>query len=492
MKLNKLLASITSASFPDVEILSVTDDTGRANACSLFVCIRGARFDGHALAITAYENGCRFFVAEQSLPLPDDAVVILTPSTRRALALLADTFYSHPSQKMRVIGITGTKGKTTTAQLIRGILEANGIAAGYIGTNGILYGDVKLPTNNTTPHPLVLQKTLLDMYEHGMQAAIIEVSSQALLQDRVEGVCFEGAVFTNLSLDHVGPNEHTTFEDYKECKRRLFTDFGIKTVVWNADDPFTGEMRTGTSAKKEIFYTTAQKDADYRASHVSPYQKEDSLGIAFSVSDGNESVSCALPLVGDCNVSNTLSAIAVATKIFDVPFQKAAQTLSTLRIDGRSECYPLLSGAMAVIDYAHNEESLRRILSALREYKPQRLICLFGSVGERSQLRRKALGKVAAELADLSIITSDNPGNEPPEKIIDEIASAFPHKAEYEKIVDRRDAIARALRIAKKGDILLLAGKGHETYQLIGKEKRPFDERKILSELSALQKTTTY
>ena len=491
MRLSTLLSALCDTPVPDCEIRNVTDDTRKAKSNSLFVCVRGARFDGHALAIRAYENGCRCFLAEHPLNLPKDALVTLTQNTRHALSLLACAFFDHPSKKMKVIGVTGTKGKTTTAQLIRGILQKNGIPTGYIGTNGILYGNVKLHTDNTTPHPLVLQQTLSDMYEHGMQAVIIEVSSQAILQSRVDGMAFEGAVFTNLSLDHVGPTEHESFENYKECKHRLFTDFGIKTAVWNADDPHHREMMMGCVAKHNVFYATLNGDADFRGTDILPCQSSQALGIAFSVCHKNESFHATLPLVGLCNVSNALSAIAVACEMFGITPQKSAASLIDLRVDGRSECYPLPSGAMAVIDYAHNEESLRSILTALRAYTPSRLLCLFGSVGERSQLRRRALGSVASELADFSVITSDNPGNEPPCNIINEIAEAFPSDTAYKKIPDRKDAIAYAVHIANKGDILLLAGKGHETYQQIGIEKISFDERQILCELSAPQKSAT-
>ena len=490
MQVRELLSPFTDFSLPACEILSLTDDTRTADATSLFVCIRGARFDGHTLANVAYQNGCRFFVAERPISLPDDAIVVLVESTRTALSLLASAFYRHPSRKLRVIAVTGTKGKTTVAQLIRGILDANGIPTGYIGTNGIIYGKVKRSTSNTTPNPLTLQKTLSEMHEHGMHAAVIEVSSQALLQSRVEGTQFEAAVFTNLSLDHVGPNEHSSFEDYTECKHRLFTDFNVKTAFWNADDAAHLQMRVGTSAKKEILYSATKKSADYHAIDICAFHESTSLGISFSVSNGEHSVPCRLPLVGVCNVSNALSAIAVVKELFGVSLSDAANALSAIRVDGRSECYPLPSGAIAVIDYAHNEESLRSILTSLREYKPRRLICVFGSVGERSQLRRATLGAVASSLADFSIITSDNPGNESPEKIIDEIAAAF-DRSSYLGIADRREAILYAASLSKKGDILLLAGKGHETYQLIGDKKIPFDERQILSELSTPLNITT-
>jgi len=484
MQAQQLLSQLTSAPIPACEIDILTQDTRQANEKALFVCIRGARFDGHALADRAYENGCRFFVAEKPLALPDDAFVVTVKDSRRTLAELSCIFYGHPSKKLRVIGITGTKGKTTTAHLVRGLLEGCGIPCGYIGTNGILYGGVTLPTLNTTPDPITLQKTLADMADDGMLAAVIEISSQALLQFRADGIRFESVLFTNLSLDHVGTNEHATFEDYKKCKHRLFTDFEASYAIWNADDPAHADMRCGAVAKKQLFFSTNNTQADYSAQRITPVREKSMLGIAFVLTHKGAQYPCTLPLVGTCNVSNAVAAIAVAAEVFSLPVKECAYTLSSLRVDGRSESYPLPSGATAVIDYAHNEESLRAILTSLREYTPRRLICLFGSVGERSQLRRRALGTVASSLADFSVLTSDNPGNEPPEQIIDEIASAFEDPLQYCKIPDRRHAIAYALTLTKKNDILLLAGKGHERYQLIGECKRPFHERAILDELT--------
>ncbi len=481
MLIQKLLSSVTSQPLPIFEISNITEDTRRADPNSLFVCIRGTRFDGHALAHLAYKNGCRFFVAQESLSLPADAFVIFVKDTRRTLSTLAATFYGFPSEKMHVIGITGTKGKTTTAHLIRGILEECGISCGYIGTNGIFYKNVRLQTQNTTPDALTLQKTLADMHSQGTHVAVLEVSSQALMQARADGVRFKTVIFTNLSPDHVGPSEHASFEDYKSCKHRLFTDFGAEHAIWNADDPAHADMRCNTTAKKETFCSLTKKDADYRVQDIQSIKTDTLLGISFSILHGNNAYPTILPLVGECNAFNALLSVAVAHDVFEIPLSDATRVLSSLRADGRSECYPLPTGAMAVIDYAHNEESLRSILTALRAYHPNRLICLFGSVGERSQMRRTSLGSIAASLADFSILTSDNPGKESPEKIIDEIATAFDRQASYCKITDRHDAILHAIKLSKKGDILLLAGKGHETYQLIGNEKIPFDERKILA-----------
>lgn len=485
MLLKELLSNVTSLPLPMREIAAVTEDTRRADANSLFVCIRGARFDGHTLADRAYANGCRCFVSEEHLSLPQDATVVTVANTRTALAQIACTLYGTPSHKLRIIGITGTKGKTTTACLIREVLNASGIPCGYIGTNGISYANVRKTTLNTTPDALTLQKTLAEMSTAGIKAVAMEVSSQALLQDRVGGMRFETTVFTNFSKDHIGQNEHPTLENYRDCKHRLFTDFDARLAIWNADDPTTKIMRKGASAKKEILYSTSVASADLKATDVRPAQRSGALGISFKLSFKKETVECHLPLIGTCNVSNALCAAAVATEMFGLTPSQISSALSNAVVSGRSESYLLPSGATAIIDYAHNRESLYQLLSSLRDYHPNRLYCLFGSVGERTQLRRRDLAEVAAALSDECILTSDNPGNEPPEQILDEIASFLPAGFPYVKIPDRKEAIRYALQKVKKGDVLLLAGKGHETYQLIGNEKLPFVEREILKELSA-------
>ena len=470
-----------SASLPACTVTTLTDNTARADAHSVFVCIKGARVDGHELAMRAYESGCRIFVAERALALPADATVLLCDNTRKMLSRLACRFYGHPSRQMHVIGITGTKGKTTTAQLLSHVLNQNGIPCGYIGTNGITYGGVTQKTLNTTPDPCTLQSALRDMHTAGMRAVVIEVSSQALMQARADGTHFETVLFTNLALDHVGTYEHASFEDYAACKKRLFTEFDAQNVLWNTDDPHTPYMQANCKIPRQI-NCSASTSADCTATNITPYRTHTSAGIAFTYTAHGVQTSCTLSLVGRCNVSNALLAVATATEIFGISPARACAPLFECAVDGRSEWISLPNGAAVVIDYAHNGESLCQILTSLREYAPNRLITLFGSVGERSQLRRAELGRVAAELSDLCILTSDNPGCEDPEAIIREIAAALkPHKTPYHTVTDRREAIEFALALTQKGDILLLAGKGHEAYQLIGREKLPFSEREIVS-----------
>ncbi len=470
---------------PDCEITTLTDHSEKTNAESVFVCIRGARFDGHTLAPRAYERGCRIFVAEEPLDLPTDACVLLTNNTRKTLSELACTLWDDPSKKMHVIGITGTKGKTTTATMLAHILNSVGIPTGYIGTNGISYGAKQLQTANTTPDPITLQQTLYDMHRSGIRAVVMEVSSQGLMQYRVAGIQFGTVLFTNLYLDHVGTAEHPTFEHYRATKHSLFTDFASQNAVWNIDDPATPFMRLGCTALRNLTISGMQQ-ADYLAQNVRPLRDTDGLFSLFRLIAEDREIECRLRLLGEHNVYNALLAVAVAHGVFQVPIPLAVEVLEKLSIRGRAECISLPSGALCVIDYAHNGESLRHLLTSLRVYHPSRLICLFGSVGERTQLRRRELGEVAAELADLSILTSDNPGTEDPMQIIDEIAAAFGDKRKaYIKIPDRTDAIRCAISMLTKDDILVLAGKGHEEYQLIGREKVPFSEREIIRDVLA-------
>ena len=384
---------------------------------------------------------------------------------------------------MHVIGITGTKGKTTTATMLAHILNSVGIPTGYIGTNGICYDSVERTTSNTTPDPLTLQQTLFDMHRRGIRAVVMEVSSQGLMQSRVAGVQFGTVLFTNLYLDHVGTAEHPTFEHYRATKHSLFTDFASQNAVWNIDDPATPFMRIGCTALRNLTIS-GQENADYLAQNTRPLRDENGLYSLFRLITEDKEIECRLRLLGEHNVYNALLAVAVANGVFQVPLHMTVAALEKLAIRGRAECIPLPNGALCVIDYAHNGESLRHLLTSLRVYQPSRLICLFGSVGERTQVRRRELGEVARDLADLSILTSDNPGTEDPMQIIDEIAAAFGDKRKaYIKIPDRTDAIRCAVSILQRNDILVLAGKGHEEYQLVGHEKLPFSEREIIRDV---------
>ena len=464
----------------DICIRDICCDSRRAEQDTLFVCISGALSDGHEYAEAAYEKGCRAFVAEKMLTLPDDATVVLTKDTRTALAILSAEFFGNPADKLTVIGITGTKGKTTTSLLIYNILSANGIAAGYIGSNGVEYDGVHFDTVNTTPESYDIHKYMAQMVEAGVKVVAMEVSSQALMLARVHGIKFDIAVFTNLYPDHIGKFEHPDFDNYKACKHSLFTSYGTDFVVYNADDEHAADIIAGCGCPCKGI--AVNKNTDYTASSITYFRSPGAIGVSFDCSYDGASFPAALNFPGEFSVYNALTSIAVCRRL-GLSFESITSAMKNTRIKGRFETIELPNGATAVIDYAHNGVSLKAALTALRIYEPARLICLFGSVGGRTKMRRAELGLVASRDADLCILTSDNPDNESPINIIGDIASYFATgSAPYIVIPDRKTAIEHALSISRKGDIILLAGKGHEKYQLICGTRHRFSEADIINE----------
>lgn len=456
-------------------------DSRKANENSVFVCIKGANTDGHLFARSAYDRGCRTFIAEHALDeIPEDATVILCRDTRMALADLSARFFGDPADKLCIIGITGTKGKTSTALMIYNILNECGIPCGYIGSNGIDYRSFHGETPNTTPESYTLHMFMREMVNVGVKYLVMEVSSQALYLHRVHGMRFDICLFTNLSEDHIGGAEHPDFEHYKSCKKSLFGEYGAKTLIYNADDPYGEEMMSVAPVNARIIGFATEKQADYRATKASLYRKPDSLGITFSFFADGQDHSATLNFPGKFSVYNALAAIAVCREC-GLSTDEITKKLENVHIKGRFEMVRALPYATFIIDYAHNRVSLTSALETLRLYNPSRLICLFGSVGGRTQGRRVELGAVAAQLADLAILTSDNPDCEDPEAILDDIASQFRFGGcPFVRIADREEAIRYAASIAQEGDIFLFAGKGHEDYQLILGEKIPFSEREIL------------
>lgn len=472
----------------EVKEMPVSDlryDSRRAAEGTVFFCLVGKSSDGHMYAASAYGKGCRFFVAERELELPSDAAVLVVPDARVALADCAAAFYGHPEREMRLIGLTGTKGKTTTALLIHGLLNRAGIPAGYIGTNGVDYAGYHFDTVNSTPESVELYRHLRDMLDAGVRVCALEVSSQALWMGRTRGLCFDSVLFLNLSRDHVGGVEHPTVEHYRACKRLLFSDYPAKVLIANADDDATAFMVEGVSTPVETF-STRDFGADWYGVDIRSARKGNRLGATFTVYRGGQAAgACFLPLLGEINVQNALAALAVVCGRFGVETHRARALLAEASVAGRFQTVtsPALPGVTFVIDYAHNGASLTAILDALRSYAPRRLICLFGSVGGRTLERRRDLAEASAYRADLCVLTADNPANEPVEDILRDIDRHFPADAcprLWEP--DRAVAIRRLVEMAEEGDLILLAGKGHETYQLIGAERIPFSEEEILRE----------
>ncbi len=461
-------------------------DSRLATEGTVFFCLVGKLLDGHTYAESAYRRGCRFFVAERELRLPSDAVVLTVPDTRVALADCAAAFYGHPEKEMRLIGLTGTKGKTTTALLIQGLLNRAGIPAGYIGTNGVDYAGYHFDTVNSTPESVDIYRHLRGMLDVGVRVCALEVSSQALWMGRTRGLCFDSVLFLNLSRDHIGGIEHPTYDHYRDSKRLLFTEHPALTCICNADDAAAAYMTAEILPPVRAF-STKDPSAAWYAEGILPVMEGDRPGTEFSVYRDGQAV-CEpwfLPLPGEFNVQNALAALAVVCERFGVEPSRARLLLSDVTVAGRFETVTstALPGVTFVIDYAHNGVSLASILDALRAYAPRRLICLFGSVGGRTKERRRDLAEAAAYRCDLCVLTADNPANEPVTDIIRDIDRAFPPDGCPRLLEpDRETAIRKLVDMAEEGDVILLAGKGHETYQLIGAARIPFSETEILKE----------
>ncbi len=467
------------------EISDITNDSRKAEAGMLFFAIRGANSDGHDYAAQVAEQGAAAILAEHPLVLSRDGqdvlqlpAVICVKSTRLGMALISSAFYGHPSRRMKMIGITGTKGKTTTTYLVRSILERAGIDMGLIGTIESAWHGNHHPANNTTPESIVLQKTLREMADDGVQAVVMEVSSQALKLDRTAGIVFDIGVFTNLSEDHIGPNEHESFEEYLHCKSLLFRQCRLGIV--NGDDPYADRILEGSTCQVERY--GLQPENDLYAENLQLADKPGELGICFDAK-GILTLSCEVPTPGRFSVYNALAAIAICHH-FGVSPDDIEKALLSAKAKGRIELVKVSDAFTLMIDYAHNAVALESLLSTLREYHPHRLISLFGCGGNRSKVRRFEMGEVSGRLADFTIITSDNPRNEEPMAIIDDIVTGISRTdGKYVTIPDRKEAIAYAIHHGEPRDIIVLAGKGHEDYQEIRGVKYPMDERVIIADI---------
>ena len=497
MKIEELLLKIDymSCKIPPKlykkEILSICQDSRFANPTCIFVCKVGAIKDGHVFAPQAYSNGARFFISQRKLDLPEDAAVIVVEDSEEVLRKLAVYFYGDHSKDMRLVGITGTKGKTTVALSVYNIAAEYGLPVGYIGTNGVYYNGEVFETANTTPDCLELQKILKEMKENGIVTVILEVSSQALWQKRIYGLSFEICAFTNLYEDHIGGVEHPTFDHYMDSKRSLFSEYGAKIVVANSDDSHCEYMLKDAKCE-EIVTVSARgnENSSIFAKNVYKTKIGTNPGVAFEIFSGIDSkipvyehgIEAFVPVPGLYSAENALMTLAISNKL-GIPAEFVTEHLSRLKIPGRFESVMIKSkpNSLFIIDYAHNGASLIAVLKALREYEPKRIICLFGSVGGRTFGRRKELGDAARDYADISIITSDNPDNEDPLNVIKDIYKSFEgtDKLVY-MITDRAKAIEKAVEIAEDGDFILLAGKGHESYQLVSGRRVPFSERDVL------------
>ncbi len=469
----EVLQGSTGISFHDIR-----NDSRKVQPGDLFFCISGAVSDGHKYVQDVAEKGAAVIVVEKPVAVPDTVTVIRVENTRYAMGMISSAFYGKPSEKLKVIGLTGTKGKTTTTYMIREMLERSGIKTGLIGTIEIMDGKQRIPANNTTPESMLLHKYLRDMVDNGCQAVVMEVSSQGLMLDRVAGVSFDYGIFTNLSKDHIGPNEHASFEEYRDWKAKLFTL--CKTGIFNVDDANAGYMMEHATCEKVTY--GEQADADYRAQDVELYREKGVLGIQYTLC-GKLEAKIVVDLPGEFSVHNSLAAIAVAD-LLQVSVADIQNILKEVKVRGRVEMIPISDAFTLMIDYAHNAMALESLLTALRAYNPKRLIPLFGCGGNRSRDRRFEMGEVSGTMADFTIITSDNPRDEEPLAIMDDIETGMKKTTgAYVKIADRKEAIRYAILHAKEGDVVVLAGKGHEDYQEIHGVKHHMDERELICEI---------
>ena len=464
----------------DREVTDIIYDSRRVVPGSLFVCIPGAVVDGHRFAGAAVEAGAEVLLVEKDVELPadTDVTVIRVEDTRYAMAFLSAAFFGYPAEEMKIIGITGTKGKTTTTYLVKSILEQAGRKTGLIGTIEIIIGDTHIHADHTTPESYLIQKYFRQMADAGCDTVVMEVSSQGLMLHRTQGFIFDFGIFTNLEPDHIGKGEHKDFEDYLHCKSLLFGQCRVGIV--NRDDEHWKAVTAGHTCELETYGIDA--DADLRARNIAFLKESGNLGMGFDVTGlMNFPVQIATP--GKFSVYNALTAIAIC-RHFGVEEEAVKKALLQAKVKGRIEPVKVSDEFTLMIDYAHNAMALKSLLTTLRAYEPHRLVCLFGCGGNRAKSRRYEMGEVSGNLADLTIITSDNPRNEEPQAIIDDIKIGIGRtQGRYVEICDRKEAIAYAIDHGEPGDIIVLAGKGHEDYQEIRGVKYPMDERVLIDEI---------
>ena len=467
-----------------IEVPAVVYDSRKVTPGCMFICIEGAVSDGHAYAPDVVKGGAAVLVVTKDVreaigdAAGDNLTIVKVEDTRYAMAFISAAYFGHPAEKLKVIGITGTKGKTTTTYLIKSILEKAGYKVGLIGTIETIIGDTCIPANNTTPESYILQETFAKMVEEGCQAVVMEVSSQGLMLHRTQGFVFDIGIFTNLAPDHIGPAEHKDFDDYMRCKGLLFKQ--CKVGIVNADDAHCEDVIKGHTCKIETFGFSQQ--ADYRADDFKLLSGKGFLGIEFTVA-GIVNMNVKVHAPGRFSVYNALCAIALCHH-FEVKPEQIQEAVLDAKVKGRIEMIKVSDEFTLMIDYAHNAMALESLLTTLKEYNPKRLVCMFGCGGNRSKLRRYEMGEVSGNLADLTVITSDNPRNEDPQDIINDIKTGIGKTdGAYVEIVDRREAIAYVIENGQPGDIIVLAGKGHEDYQEIKGQKYPMDERVIIEEI---------
>lgn len=484
MKLSKICEKIEYTLLQgslETEVRDIIYDSRKIAPETMFVCMVGAVTDGHKYIPDAVEKGASVIVLEkeeEAAQIPENITVLKVESARLALALMSAALFDHPARKLVTIGLTGTKGKTTTTYMIKKVLEMAGKKVGLIGTIGAMIGEEHLPSKNTTPESYELHRMFAAMVEAGCEYVVMEVSSQGLKLDRTAGILFDYGIFTNLSPDHIGPAEHASFEEYMECKSLLFRQCRIGIV--NADDEHVDGILKGHTCEVKTF--SAEREADLMASDIGFINEDGKLGMHFKVS-GCMDCQAKVHIPGRFSVYNSMVTMLVC-HLAGISDEAILEGLSKVQVKGRVEMLPVSKDYTLIIDYAHNEVSTRSVLTTLMEYHPKRLICVYGGGGNRSKLRRYDMGEVTGEMADLCVLTCDNPRDEEIRDINNDIKVGLARSnGKYIEIDDRKEAIAYCMKNAKPGDMIVLLGKGHEDYQEIKGVKYHFDEREAVAEI---------
>lgn len=460
----------------EINITGIAVDSRKVRKGYIFVCIEGFKTDGHLYIPTAIENGATALIVQKDVEnIPSDIAVIRIDNTRYGLAHISDIFYNHPSSKFRLVGITGTKGKTTTTHMIKSILEENNELVGLIGSVANKIGSQVIPSERTTPESLELQTLFSEMAEQKVDSVVMEVSSQGLELHRVSCCDYDIAAFTNLTQDHISPHEHASMEDYFNAKLKLF---GMcKRALVNADSPYG--KRVIEACRCEVLTFGINSAADIKAENIVTH----SDSVEFDVVTSDERFRAKVPVPGMFSVYNALTAIGVA-KMIGIGKESILKGLLNVVVPGRAEVIARRENFTVMTDYAHTPDSLKNILETVKGFAKGRTVCVFGCGGDRDHSKRPIMGEISGNIADFTIITSDNPRTEVPEAIIADIEEGIKKTAgEYIIIVDRRSAIKYALENAKSGDVIVLAGKGDETYQIFKDKTIRFDEREVVSEL---------
>ncbi len=465
-------AGYDTCGITDAEVSLVTEDSRKVTQGSVFVCVKGARFDGHDAADDAVKAGAVLIVAQHDTGAPNQLIV---SDTREAFSLLSASFFGNPAKSLRLVGVTGTNGKTTTCFLLKSVLESLGHKTGLVGTVKNMVGDVEYPAHLTTPDPFELNSLFAKMVEAGCEFCVMEVSSQALAQCRVAGLHYEVAAFTNLTQDHL--DYHGTFENYIAAKHILFENCDVAVV--NTDDEAHSAMTEGTSCKV-VSFSALRDSADYSAKNI----EHKPGGVSYFLVGIGKLERIKMKIPGGFTVYNSMTAAVCAIEL-GLPFADVTKALSEASgVPGRIEVVPTDTDYTVIIDYAHSPDGLQNILGSLRKIARARIIAVFGCGGDRDKTKRPQMGKIAADMSDFVIVTSDNPRTEDPATIVKEVAEGTKGaKVPVVEIVDRTQAIEFALNEANEDDIVLLAGKGHETYQIIGTEKHHYDEREVVRNL---------